>query len=165
MRYEVKVNDQKYMVEVNQDGQITVDGQDTMVEFSRIGDSGLYLLLVNNESFEGLVEEHEDVWQVVFRGDLYDVQVSDERAQLMRARAHMSVPDSGELPIKAPIPGLVIKIMVEIGQEVSKGDNLAILESMKMENELKAPRDGRVERINIKVGNSVEQHQTLLVLV
>ncbi|MBN1429601.1 MAG: biotin/lipoyl-binding protein [Anaerolineae bacterium] len=165
MRYEVIVNNQKYTLEVNQEGKITVDGQETLVEFSRIGDSGLYLLLVNNESFEGLVEEHEDLWQVVFRGNLYDVQVNDERAQLMRGRAHMSVPDSGELPVKAPIPGLVINIPVEIGQEVSKGDNLVILESMKMENELKAPRDGRVERINVEVGNSVEQHQTLLVLV
>jgi len=153
------------MIEVNQDGKITVDGQETMVEFSRIGDSGLYLLLVNNESFEGLVEAQEDLWQVVFRGDLYEVQVNDERAQLMRARAHMAVPEGGELPIKAPIPGLVINIPVEIGQEVAKGDNLIILESMKMENELKAPRDGRVERINVEVGNSVEQYQTLLVLV
>jgi biotin carboxyl carrier protein len=165
MRYEVKVNDQKYMLEVNQEGQVTVDGEDTQVEFSRIGDSGLYLLLVNNESFEGLVEEHDDIWQVVFRGDLYDVQVSDERAQLMRARAHMAVPDSGELPIKAPIPGLVINIPVEVGQEVAKGDNLVILESMKMENELKAPRAGRIDRINVKVGNSVEQYQVLMVLV
>jgi biotin carboxyl carrier protein len=77
----------------------------------------------------------------------------------------MAVPEGGELPIKAPIPGLVINIPVEIGQEVAKGDNLIILESMKMENELKAPRDGRVERINVEVGNSVEQYQTLLVLV
>lgn len=165
MKYDVTVNDQRYMIEVNQDGQITVDGQVVLVEFSRIGDTGLHLLLVNNESFEGLVEEHEDVWQVLFRGDLYEVQVADERAQLMRARAHMSVPESGELPIKAPMPGLVVNIPVEVGQEVIKGDNLVILESMKMENELKAPRDGRVERINVKVGSSVEQHQTLIVIV
>ncbi len=165
MRYEVTVNDQKYVVEVNQNGQITIDGQVVLVEFSRIGDSGLHLLLVDNESFEGLVEEHEDIWQVLFRGDLYEVQVADERAQLMRARARMPVPDSGELPIKAPMPGLVVNVPVEIGQEVSKGDNLVILESMKMENELKAPRNGRVERINIKVGSSVEQYQTLVVIV
>lgn len=165
MRYEVTVNDRKYMIEVNQDGQITVDGQVVLVEFSRIGDTGLHLLLVNNESFEGLVEEHEDVWQVLFRGDRYEVQVADERSQLMRARAHMSVPESGELPIKAPMPGLVVNVPVEIGQQVAKGDNLVILESMKMENEIKAPRDGRVERVNVKAGNSVEQHQTLLVIV
>jgi biotin carboxyl carrier protein len=102
---------------------------------------------------------------VLVRGDLYEVQVTDERSQLMRARAHMSVPESGELPIKAPMPGLVINIPVEVGQEVTKGDNLVILESMKMENELKAPRDGRVERIIVKVGSSVEQHQTLIVIV
>ena len=59
----------------------------------------------------------------------------------------------------------MVNIPIEVGQEVAKGDNLVILESMKMENEIKSPRDGRVERISVEVGTSVEQHQTLMVLV
>ena len=63
------------------------------------------------------------------------------------------------------MPGLVVATPVEVGQEVELGDNVVILESMKMENELKAPRAGRVERINVKPGDSVEQNQTLVVIV
>jgi biotin carboxyl carrier protein len=165
MRYEVTVGENVYQVEINQDGKVSMDGQEIDVDFARIGATGLHLLLVNHESFEGLVEKHDDVWDVLFRGDLYEVQVADERAQLMKARAGMAVPDSGEILIKAPMPGMVVKIPVEVGQEIEKGDNVIILESMKMENELKAPRAGKVERINVKTGNSVDQGQVLVVIV
>jgi biotin carboxyl carrier protein len=165
MKYEVTVNsEQKYMIEVNQEGQVTMNGNVVEIDFSRIGDGGLHLMLVNNESFEGLVEEHEGVWQVLFRGDLYEVSVADERAQLMRARASLSVPETGELPIRAPMPGMVVAVPVTAGQQISKGENIVILESMKMENELKAPRDGTVEHVSVKVGDSVEQNQVLVVL-
>ncbi len=165
MKYEVTIGESKYIIEVNTEGQITLDGQIVEVDFSRVGESSLCLLLVNNESFEALVEPQDELWHVLFRGDLYEVNVADERAQLMRARAGVIVPESGELAIKAPMPGLVVKVPVEVGQEVSKGDKIIILESMKMENELKAPRDGRVERIQVASGDRVEQGQVLVVIV
>ena len=62
------------------------------------------------------------------------------------------------------MPGLVVAILIEEGQEVKKGQVMLILESMKMQNELKAPRDGIMGRIRIKAGESVEQKQTLLSL-
>jgi biotin carboxyl carrier protein len=60
------------------------------------------------------------------------------------------------------MPGLVISILVEEGQEVKKGQVLLVLESMKMQNELKAPRDGVIGRVRVKAGESVEQKQSLL---
>ena len=64
--------------------------------------------------------------------------------------------------MKAPMPGMVVSISVEEGQEVEKGQVLVILESMKMQNELKSPRAGKVNRIRVKSGDNVEQRQTLL---
>jgi biotin carboxyl carrier protein len=72
------------------------------------------------------------------------------------------VAETGEFLLKSPMPGLVVAIPVEEGQEVKKGQVLLILESMKMQNELKAPRDGVVHRIKVKTGETVEQRQTLL---
>jgi len=60
------------------------------------------------------------------------------------------------------MPGLVVAIPIEEGQEIKKGQVLLILESMKMQNELKAPRDGVIQRIKVKAGETVEQKQTLL---
>jgi biotin carboxyl carrier protein len=66
--------------------------------------------------------------------------------------------------MKAPMPGLVIAVPIAVGEQVEKGQNLVILESMKMQNELKAPRSGLVNRILIEKGDNVEQNQILLVL-
>ena len=70
--------------------------------------------------------------------------------------------ETGEFHLRAPMPGLVVTILVQEGQPIQKGQVLLILESMKMQNELKAPRDGTVGRIRVKPGETVEQKQTLL---
>ena len=165
MKYEASVNGNTYTIEINEDGRILLDGEEFEVDFGGLSASGLYSLLVNNESFEALVEQRDDIWQVLMRGTLYDVSVADERALLLHSRSTLLVPDTGEVAIKAPMPGLVIAVLVHAGQEISAGDNLIILESMKMENELKAPRAGRVDRISVQPGNNVEQNQTLIVIV
>ena len=64
--------------------------------------------------------------------------------------------------IKAPMPGLILDIKVEVGQEVKKGDPILILEAMKMENILKSPGDGIVKAIKVKVKDNVEKGQLLL---
>lgn len=165
MKYEVTVGENVYIIEVNREGEITFDGEVHAIDFAPIGESGLYSLLVNNASFEALVEQRDDRWQVLMQGYLYEVEVLDERSQLLRARSTSLVPDSGELLIKAPMPGLVVDVSVEVGQEVEAGQKVVILESMKMENELKSPRAGQVERVQVKAGDSVEQDQVLVVVV
>jgi biotin carboxyl carrier protein len=62
------------------------------------------------------------------------------------------------------MPGMVVAIPVEQGQEVASGDNVIILESMKMQNELKAPRDGVISGLRVKPGDNVDQNQVLLIL-
>jgi biotin carboxyl carrier protein len=66
--------------------------------------------------------------------------------------------------IKAPMPGMVLKVMVENGQQIQKGDALIVLEAMKMENILKAPSDGVIKKIHIVKGDKVEKNQVLLKL-
>ncbi|MFQ3212549.1 MAG: biotin carboxyl carrier protein [Marivirga sp.] len=65
--------------------------------------------------------------------------------------------------LKAPMPGLIVEMLVEEGQEVTKGDSLLILEAMKMENVIKAAGDGIIKTIKIKKGESVEKGQLLIV--
>lgn len=165
MEYEVTVGEHVYIVTIDEKGRVLLDGELVDVDFNVIGESGLYSLLVNNESFEALVEQDDKTWRILLRGDLYEAQVVDERSRLLRSRSGPMVPESGEVAIKAPMPGLVVSVPVELGDMIEAGDNLVILESMKMENELKAPRAGRVERINVNAGDSVEQNQTLVVIV
>ena len=64
--------------------------------------------------------------------------------------------------VKAPMPGLVLNVLVEAGQEVKKGDKLLVLEAMKMENIIKAAGDGKVAHIAVDKGQAVDKNQTLV---
>jgi biotin carboxyl carrier protein len=164
MKYTTTVGDETFTVEIDRDDEIVVNGKTLAIDFVNIGRSNLYSLLIDNESVEALVDERDGKWQVLLQGRLYTVDVADDRARLMAARAEDLMPESDEIAVQAPMPGLVVAIPVEVGQEVEKGDAVVILESMKMENELKTPRAGTIERIAVKPGDSVEQQQTLVVI-
>ena len=64
--------------------------------------------------------------------------------------------------VKAPMPGMVLKILVTEGDQVNKGDALLVLEAMKMENIIKSPADGLVKKINAVQGTAVEKNQVLI---
>jgi biotin carboxyl carrier protein len=74
-------------------------------------------------------------------------------------------PAPGDGRVKAPIPGLVTRVMVSPGDEVQAGQPLLILEAMKMENEIRAPRDGEIERLNVRPGQQVALQQVLVEVV
>ncbi len=164
MKYITTVSDQQYTIEIDHEGRITVDGASYDVDFDLLSEGGILSLILNNHSLEAIVEERDQAWEVLIRGELYTVQVQDERAyRLAKARGVTAVV-TGEVAIKSPMPGLIIAILVEEGQAVSKGDQIVILESMKMENELRSPRAGLVKRLHVQPGESVEKDQPLAII-
>lgn len=162
MKYITTVGEKQFLVEIIDDRHVSVDGKVYEVDFESVSGQPVYSLIVDGKSHESYVAQVDDIWQVLMRGRLYPVSVEDEREKRLRAAAGGGVAETGEFHLKAPMPGLVVTIPVEEGQEVKKGQVLLILESMKMQNELKSPRDGKVNRIKVKAGESVEQRQTLL---
>ncbi|WP_119067963.1 biotin/lipoyl-containing protein [Aggregatilinea lenta] len=164
MKYQTIVNGKTYEIEINEDGRLLVNGEEHELDFRVLREGELYSMLLDNCSFEAVVDQRDEILNVLMNGNLYEVQVTDERSRRL-ASAFMHFGDiSGEVHIRAPMPGLIARIPVTEGQQVSKGETLVILESMKMENELKAPRDGTVHRINVAVGASVEQNKVLVTL-
>ncbi|RMH01333.1 MAG: biotin/lipoyl-binding protein [Chloroflexi bacterium] len=164
MKYMAMVGDKEFTIEINHEYEILVNGERYEVDFRQLPEGSVYSLLLNHRSLEAVVEERDDLWQVLLRGELYEVQVQDERAyRLARARG-TAVSVTGEAVIKSPMPGIIIKVPVAAGDVVKKGDTVVILESMKMENELKAPRDGVVKRVQTQQGASVEKNQVLVII-
>lgn len=164
MKYTTTIGERTFEIEINSDSQVVIDGEIAEIDFALIGDSNLCSLIIDNESFEAVIEERDGLWYVLLRGDLYSAEVADERTQRLARRTGSNTVDSGELTITAPMPGRVVAVPVEPGQQVEEGQTVIILESMKMENELKTPRAGVIERIAVEVGESVEQRQTLVVI-
>ena len=162
MKYVSTVNGIEYLIEIVDERHIIVNDKKLTVDFNSVIGQPIYSLLVDGKSIEGFVYPGETEWEVLLMGRQYPVEVEDEREKRLRATAGGSVSEAGEYHLKAPMPGMVVSILVEEGQKIEKGQVLLILESMKMQNELKAPRDGTIGRIRIKPGESVEQRQTLL---
>lgn len=165
MKYMATVNNRTFTIDILPDGNLLVDGQPRDVDFLSLDDKTLYSLLFDNISYEGLVEEADGQYDVLLWGASYNVRVLDEREQRLANSSAGFVPDDAEIVIRAPMPGLIISVAVEPGQEVSAGQTLVILESMKMENELKAPRDGKVHTVSVAPGDSVEQNKRLVTVV
>jgi biotin carboxyl carrier protein len=164
MKYATTINDKTYIIEINDDKKVVVDGVEYAVDFESVSGQPVYSLLINGRSYEAYIHEAEedDAWQVLIHGDLFSVSVEDEREQRLRAAAGVVAVTTGEFSLKAPMPGLIVAVPVTEGQAVKKGDILVILESMKMQNELKCPRDGTVSRVKVKAGEGVDHNQVLV---
>ena len=122
---------------------VIIDNKSYTIEFVEFdSDKKLAKLKVNNNSYEVAIE------------DQYDLLLKDLGMNNMTAKVVKE--------IKAPMPGLVVSIEVEIGQEVSEGDSVLILEAMKMENVLKSPVDGKIKSIKIKQSQTVEKNEILI---
>jgi biotin carboxyl carrier protein len=167
MKYYATVSGQVYEISIDHPDRISMDGVELSVDMRPVGGGQLYSLLLGHVSHEVVVDpegEQHNVYGVMVSGLRYEVQVQDERSRrLALADRSLRAPE-GELAIKAPIPGLVLKTLVVPGQSVVEGETLLILEAMKMENEIRAPREGKVHEVRVEPGTQVAMGQVLLSL-
>jgi biotin carboxyl carrier protein len=162
MKYVALLGDQEFDIEINGENEIIVDGEPFAIDFHSIAGQPVYSLLINGRSYEALVQSAEEGLEVLLQGQLFLISIDDERQRRLRQTSGSKLSERGEFHLKSPMPGLIISISVREGQEISKGDRLITLESMKMQNELKSPRDGIIRSLRIKPGDNVEQNQVLL---
>lgn len=165
MRYITTVDGETFEVEINSENEITVSGRRLRVDFQSVAGQPVYSLILDNQSYEAYVYPSDQGLDVLLLGQLYHTVVEDERQRRLRQASGMQVTPSGEFHLRAPMPGLVVAIPIAEGQQVGQGQDLVILESMKMQNELKAPREGTISRVRVKPGDNVEQNQILVTLV
>lgn len=165
MRYVAITGEREILVEIVDDHHVLVDGVSYEIDFESVSEHTVYSLLANNKSYEALVYESDEGWQVLLHGSQYVLQVEDERERRLRASLGGGPPENVDFHLKAPMPGMIVNVQVSEGQSVEKGDVLVILESMKMQNELKSPRPGKITRVRVKPGDNVEHRDTLLSVV
>src|SRR4051812_44125525 len=151
--YKVKVNDKELQVEVDSSGK-TINGKSfeaDIIEFKK----GKFHILRNHRSYTAEIVEanHEQKsFTIKINNHEYKLTVRDKYDELLHEMGFDSLQAKKGGDIKAPMPGLVLSIMVSPGQQIKTGDAILILEAMKMENVLKAHADGRVKKITVKKG-------------
>jgi len=164
MKYIAEISGTEYVIEIESETQVVINGQPHEIDFQALRQSLSYSLLVDGKSYETTIYQDNGDWEVYLRGRSFNVQVEDERERRLRMAAGQTSIQKGKFTLKAPMPGLVIDIPVNLGDEVEEGQVLLILESMKMQNELTAPRKGKITRIQAEINDNVERRQTLLIL-
>jgi biotin carboxyl carrier protein len=131
------------------------------LDIHRVGPSS-YSILVDNRSFDlEVVREGEDL-MVASRGGATRVTLVDAALKSRHPGARPQA--AGKASLKAMMPGRVVNVLVNVGDEVAAQQGLLVVEAMKMENELKAPKAGKVVEIKVKPGQTVEKGELLLVV-
>jgi biotin carboxyl carrier protein len=146
--------------------QVTLDNRTIQVDSEQLSsvtqvEPGVYLVLLDGAIREIRVMQTPEGLRAEVAGRRFAVEVSDPRDTSRGSRASIG---SGRQNITAPMPGKVVRVLVNAGDAVEVGQGLVVVEAMKMQNELKASRPGRVMEVRTSAGQTVGAGDTLVVL-
>ena len=165
MKYLVKVGDAN--VDVELDGDVaTVAGTSRVVRVSDVEGTPVRMVTIGDEvhrvvARRGVTRGSYTLWLDGFR---YEVEALDERMRAIRELSGAGKEASGPAPLIAPMPGMIVRVAVQIGDTVQPGQGLVVMEAMKMENELRATTAGTVKAVLAQPGTAVEKGAVLLEL-
>jgi pyruvate carboxylase subunit B len=163
MKYHATVDGRSFEIEVAGD-RVLLDGVEHRAELRQVAGTPLRLLLVDGHAWSLAVSAAgRGQWVIHKWGERHEVEVLDERTRHLRSLVGPGTAHPGPQLLKAPMPGLVVRLLVRPGQTVRTGEGLVVLEAMKMENELKAAGPGVVDRIEVAAGQVVEKGTPLVV--
>ena len=160
--YYVEVDGKAVTVEVLPDGSLRVDGRVQRLDVFEIQGLSLYSLLLDNVSYEVVVEQEDGAYYTLVRGKVHRVVVRDhvEPSPIERPPS-VAV---GEQRIRAPMCGQVVEVLVAPGQQVEAGQVIVILESMKMENEIRCVGAGVVREVAVQPGAILRERDVMAII-
>jgi biotin carboxyl carrier protein len=135
----------------------SVDGRVLQVDV-RVLEPGVMSLVVEGRQYRCILDDDG----VVIDGRRYGFAVEDPRS--LQGRRGSAGGTQGPRPVKAPMPGRVVRLLVKVGDEVAEGQGVVVIEAMKMQNELKTAKPGRVVKVGVSVGDTVGAGDVLVVV-
>ena len=165
MKYQVTVGAQEVDVLLH-GGVATVDGVSTEVRLSEVEGTPVRMVTIGDEvhrvvARKGATRGKFTLWIDGFR---FEAEALDERTRAIRALSGAVAGPTGPAPLIAPMPGMIIRVAVQVGDVVQPGQSLVVMEAMKMENELRAIAAGTVKAVLAQPGAAVEKGAVLLEL-
>jgi biotin carboxyl carrier protein len=146
--------------------EIVVDGRAVAIDKTQLENAvevepGVFSVLVGGRSFEVRLPAAGPATSVNAEGRRFSVEVRNPRDANRESKSALG---SGRQNVVAPMPGKVVRLLVQQGDAVETGQGLAVVEAMKMQNEMKATRSARVLEVRVRDGDTVAAGETLVVL-
>ena len=165
MKYFVRLNGEEHEVVLDGDG-VHIDGEDVAAQVMPVDGTPVRTVMIGDEVHRVVVRRGESagLYTLWLDGHRFDVEALDERARTIRELSGTAAGPSGPAPLKAPMPGLIVRINVQAGDAVQAGQGLVVMEAMKMENELRATAAGKVRAVVVSPGTAVEKGALLIEL-
>jgi biotin carboxyl carrier protein len=164
LKYIVQVDDRLVEVQLDGDG-VKVDGARVDAHVTDVEGTPVRLVTVGTQVHRVLARRHpgkKGRYTLSLDGHRYEVEALDERTRTIRELTAAASGPAGPAPLVAPMPGLVVRVSVQAGDQVVPGQGLVVVEAMKMENELRASAAATVKAVLVQPGQTVEKG-TLLV--
>jgi glutaconyl-CoA/methylmalonyl-CoA decarboxylase subunit gamma len=165
--YQVTLGDRLVRVQLRRDGERLLarvdDGAEQDVELRHMRGT-LHALRIGHRRTELLADERDGTVALAIAGLEYRAEVVDEAHARLASVAGARGGGHARRELRAPMPGLLVKVLCQPGDSIEPGQPLAVLQAMKMENELSLPRAGTVKEVAAQPGSTVEQGQVLVVV-
>lgn len=162
MKFEVLINSSRRIVELERDAnkwRVSLDGEPADADVAEIA-SNIFSVLLDGKSYEVRVTSNPSGTLTLQTGRYeFTAEVLDPRA--WRGRRHSALEAEGRQQILAPMPGKIVRVLVQAGEKVQAGQGLLVVEAMKMQNEIRSPKSGTVERLLVKEGQPVNAGEIL----
>jgi pyruvate carboxylase subunit B len=165
MKYYVRIRGGERVVLLDADG-VHIDGQHLAASVTGVEGAPVRTVTIGNAVHRVVVRPggSRGAYTLWVDGYRFEVEALDERARSLRDLAAASAGPTGPRPLVAPMPGLIVRVHVSVGDAVQAGQGLVVMEAMKMENELRAQAAGRVKAVLASPGTAVEKGATLIEL-
>ncbi|MHB1022549.1 MAG: acyl-CoA carboxylase biotin carboxyl carrier protein subunit [Acidobacteriaceae bacterium] len=123
---------------------------------------GVVSLLIEGRAYRCILDETAEGPSVLLHGQRFPYTVEDPRS--LRSRRSHGASGDGPKPIRAPMPGRVVRVLADVGDEVTQHQGIVVIEAMKMQNELKSPKAGKIARIHVSPGDTVQSGDVLAII-
>ena len=165
MKYIVDLNGERREVDIV-GGEATIDGEVVAAHLEDIDGTPVRLVTIGSEvhrvvARRGAVRGSYTLW---VDGHRFEGEALDERTRTIRDITAAASKSTGPAPVVAPMPGLIVRVSVSVGDDVEAGQALVVMEAMKMENELRSSASGKVRAVHVAPGKTVEKGTVLVEL-
>jgi len=164
VKYRVMAGGRPFEIEIDHERLAWVDGQPLYLELEQVGGLPVYSLSLDEAGYMLFVEEGQEEYRVEVQGRLYPVQVEEVRPCLVPRDGDRAGGRAERSTVRAPLAGHFVALPVSQGQQVTEGQVVAVVESMKMQMELKAPQAGVVAEVYGPAGRDVAQGEALVTI-